>query len=65
MEWQWLQASLDRRFNYGESRYIGFAPIGDRVYNVIFVDRGNVRRIISLRKANKREVNRYEFKANS
>jgi len=35
---------------------IGYAPILTRVYCVVFTDRGNIRRIISLRKANKREV---------
>jgi uncharacterized DUF497 family protein len=44
---------------------IGFAPIEDRVYCVVYVDRNHQRRIISLRKANKREVNSYEIKVNS
>ena len=43
---------------------IGYAPIDDRVYCVVFVDRGDTthsvtRRIISLRKANMREVKDY------
>ena len=64
LEWEWLQAKRDSRTDYGELRMIGFAPIGDRVYCVVFVDRGDVdhiisRRVISLRKANAREVKRY------
>ncbi len=39
---------------------IGYAPIGRRLYCVVFVDRGEVRRVISLRKANSREVRMYE-----
>ena len=49
----------DTRHDYGEVRMIGYVPIGDRVFCVVFVDREEVRRIISLRKANDREVKRY------
>lgn len=52
-------ASPDQRSDYGEMRMIGYAPIGNRLYCVVFVDRGTVRRIISLRKANSREVRAY------
>jgi len=38
---------------------IGIGYIGDRLFNVVFVERGEERRIISLRKANQREVKRY------
>jgi len=59
LEWDWLMAKPDSRQDYGEARIIGYAPIGDRVFCVVFVDRGAVRRIISLRKANSREVRQY------
>lgn len=65
LEWDWLWAAPDTRKDYGESRMIGFAPIDDRVYCVVYVDRGQQRRIISLRKANKREVKSYELKINT
>ncbi|MBF0429416.1 MAG: BrnT family toxin [Magnetococcales bacterium] len=48
------------KINYGEERMIGYAPIDRRLYCVVFVDRGEVRRVISLRKANSREVRVYE-----
>jgi uncharacterized protein len=35
------------------------APMGERLFYVAFVDRALTRRVISLRKANKREVDRY------
>jgi len=35
------------------------AIIGDRLYCVVFTQRGNVMHIISMRKANKREVESY------
>ncbi len=38
---------------------IALAPKIDTLYYVAFVDRGEVRRIISLRRANRREVKRY------
>jgi len=62
LEWEYLLAKQDDRNNYGEVRMIGFAPIGSRVYCVVYTDRDNTRRIISLRKANKREVIYYANK---
>ncbi len=60
LEWDWLQAVPDNRKDYGEQRIIGYAPVLDRVYCVVYIDRDDERRIVSLRKANKREVKRYE-----
>jgi hypothetical protein len=60
LEWDTLLSRLDTRRDYGESRQIGYAIAGQRLYCVVFVDRpGDVRRIISLRKANSREVASY------
>ena len=49
----------DDRFDYGEKRMIAFGKIGRRVFACVFTDRGAQRRIISLRKANSREVKRH------
>ena len=38
---------------------IGLGYIKDRLFCVVFVDRADNRRIISLRKANLREINHY------
>jgi hypothetical protein len=38
---------------------IGYALMGDRLYCVVYTDRGSQRRNISLRKANNREIRRY------
>ncbi len=38
---------------------IGYALVGARLYCVVFAGRAGVRRIISLRKANDREVDLY------
>ena len=50
---------IDARFDYGETRMIALAPKTGTLYYVAFIDRDNTRRIISLRRANRREVNHY------
>lgn len=59
IEWDTLYATEDKRHNYGEIRMVGYAFIGIRLYCVVYTDRGNSRRIISLRKANNREKRNY------
>lgn len=59
LRWEELLAWPDERHVYGEPRMAGLAPIGVRLYAVVYVDRGDIRRIISLRRANKRELARY------
>ncbi|MEO5332931.1 MAG: BrnT family toxin [Magnetococcus sp. YQC-5] len=49
----------DTRHDYGEVRQVALATLGNRVHVVVFVDLPHGRRIISLRKANAREVTRY------
>jgi uncharacterized protein len=50
----------DQRQDYGEDRLIAFGWIAGRLFVCVFTWRGNVRRIISLRKANTRERKAYE-----
>lgn len=50
----------DTRKDYGEARFIALGNIEQRLYSMVFTVRGDVLRIISLRKANKREVTSYE-----
>ena len=59
LEWDTALIWLDERRDYGEVRMSGIGYIGLRLFFVAFVDRLDERRIISLRKANPREVNRY------
>ena len=62
---EWADALIwpDKRREYGEPRMVALGYIGMRIMVVVFVDRPpekpTERRIISLRKANSREVNRY------
>jgi uncharacterized protein len=50
---------VDDRFEYDELRMIALAPKSSILYYVAYVERGEVRRPISLRRANRREVKRY------
>jgi uncharacterized DUF497 family protein len=58
-EWDSALETIDARRNYGECRMIAISYLGGRLHVIVYVDRGDVRRIISLRKANLREVNLY------
>ena len=59
LEWEQALIRVDDRFEYGEPRMIALAPRTGALYYVAFVDRHRVRRIISLRRANRREVTHY------
>ena len=59
LDWEAVLAWVDERFEYGETRIIALAPKTETLYYVAFIDRGNARRIISLRRANRREVKHY------
>ena len=62
-EWSSAEVWPDTRRSYGEARMVALGYIGLRIMSIVFVDRPpeqpTERRIISLRKANKREVKRY------
>ena len=47
---------VDDRFDYGELREIAFGFVNNRMFVCVYVDRAGERRVISLRKANQREV---------
>ena len=61
LKFDWLISHADdTRHDYFEQRMIGFAPIGQTVYCVVFVEReDDVMRVISLRQATRREVQSY------
>jgi uncharacterized DUF497 family protein len=59
LDWEAALVWIDDRFNYDELRMIALAPQTEILYYVAFVDRGEARRIISLRRANRREVKYY------
>ncbi len=49
----------DNRRDYGEIRTILLGQIKGRVLYVVYTQRGSIKRIISARKANKREQRKY------
>ena len=57
--WEEAYVWVDPRYPYDELRMIGLVPEGNTLYYVAFVDRGDVRRTISLRPAERREVKKY------
>ena len=59
LDWEAALIWIDDRFEYGELRMIALAPKTEILYYAAFVERGEVRRIISLRRANRREVKHY------
>jgi len=59
LDWDAALVWVDDRFEYNETRMIALAPKSETLYYVAFVERGEMRRIISLRRANRREVKHY------
>jgi uncharacterized DUF497 family protein len=59
LSWDAALIWIDNRADYGEVRMVALAPIGEILFFVAFVDREPARRIISLRRANRREVSHY------
>ena len=59
LAWDEAFVWIDNRFEYDELRMIGLVPGGNRLYYVAFTDSGSTRRIISLRYAERKEVNHY------
>jgi len=59
IDWDAALVWADDRRDYGEVRLVALAPIGDRLYCCVYVEREQTRRIISLRKANQREFDHY------
>ena len=59
LDWDAALVWVDGRFGYDELRMIALAPATNRLYYVAFVYRGATRRIISVRRATRLEVNHY------
>lgn len=59
LNWEAALVWVDGRYEYNEARMIALAPKTNILYYVAFVDRGEALRIISVRRANRREVKHY------
>ena len=51
---------IDYRKNYGEERVISFGHLDNLPVVIVWTCRGIKRRIISLRRANEREIKKYQ-----
>lgn len=58
-EWETAVVREDTRRQYAEQRLEATGLIGDRLHVMVYCLRGDAVRVISLRKANPREVKRY------
>jgi uncharacterized DUF497 family protein len=59
IQWDTALVSIDDRYDYGEPRLEAIGLIGSRLHVLVFNLRETTVRIISLRKANRREVRHY------
>jgi uncharacterized protein len=58
-EWETASIEVDTRKRYAETRFVAKGYIGLRLYVLVYTLRETAVRIISLRKANTREMKRY------
>ena len=59
LDWDAALVWVDDRFEYDELRMLALAPETNTLYYVAFVERGVNKRIISIRRATRREVKYY------
>jgi len=59
MEFEWGTAVEQPILRHGELRYVSTGYIGARLHTVIWTERGDRRRIISLRRASRQEERNY------
>jgi uncharacterized protein len=55
LDWTRSTTRRDDRVAYGEARVLAYGLLDGRLHAVVYTQRGPFRRIISLRKANRRE----------
>jgi len=59
LDWEKAKIMKDQRTGYGENRYVAVANLAGRLHITCFTLRGEIFRVISLRRANKREHRAY------
>lgn len=65
LAWDSALIEMDTRKDYGENRYRVLGLIDGRLHAIVFTPRADKVHVISLRKANAREVRTYEQTQNS
>ena len=56
---RWATAQVRAQMRFGELRYGAYGYIDDRLHYLVYTMRGGAIRVISLRKTNRAEENRY------
>ncbi len=59
LDWTSANVEPDRRFDYGEARFIAVGLLGDRLLAIAFTLRGTAVRVVSFRPASRKERVRY------
>ena len=59
-EFDWTTAMIAPSSRHGEARFFAIGYIGSRLHALVFTKSGATVRVISLRRAHKTEVKRYE-----
>lgn len=54
-----VHVRVDERFDYGEERLVAYGYVSGRLFVCVYTVRGDVLRIISVRKANDKEALKY------
>jgi uncharacterized DUF497 family protein len=60
LDWETAVSVEDTRKDYGERRLRVLALLGERLHAAVITMRGDAVHVISFRKANEKEVRRYE-----
>jgi uncharacterized protein len=60
LDWETAVSAEDKRKEYGERRLRVLAFLGKRLHAAVITMRGDAVHVISFRKANEKEVKRYE-----
>ena len=55
----WSATLTEEQVRDGETRCLSYAPLDGRLHALVWTQRGQAIRLISLRRANKREYDRY------
>jgi uncharacterized DUF497 family protein len=60
LDWDEMRIQVDTRRDYREERLVGFGLLDTNLHCVVFTLRDGAIRVISLRRANYREINEHE-----
>ena len=60
LDWENSWVFEDERNDYGEKRYVAYSMLDERLHFICFTETKQGIRVISFRRANKREIKLYE-----